>query len=101
MMRIRRFPAISAPRLAPAIPPPTITISKSTWAGYEFESPAVEWWRHVQRCVYPAAARRTRRDSRVRGGGGRPHLQHFESAQPHGRAAGASLLAVDCALAVA
>src|SRR4051794_27110024 len=30
MINVRRFPAISAPRLAPAIPPPTITTSKST-----------------------------------------------------------------------
>jgi hypothetical protein len=42
-MSVRRFPEIFAPRLAPAIPPPTMMTSKSLilGRGYELESAAV------------------------------------------------------------
>src|SRR5215208_1680638 len=95
MISVRALPATSAPRLAPAIPPPTMMMSKSL-----ISAPVTNWKAapsrgafDVQHRVYRIAPDRAGRDPGGRSRGGHAHADNLEQAQPDRRAARAALLA--------
>src|SRR5215210_2874744 len=104
MIKVRQAAAISAPRLAPAIPPPTMITSKNSLivsAVTNSKGVPSRDKRHDQRGVYRNPASRPRRDPRVRGGDRCSHVHDFESVEPDCGAARAGLLGFDRAVAVA